>query len=142
MSTAEDIAPLIASNLNVQKAMRRYATIRIDLDDFDGDRRGIAEALDEAEIALVTEILLCRLDAEHRVSQPIPKLSFTKKGILKGFTCCKNVAQGQEPFKACVKKVTNLYAHNGHVNEGLCGYCKDHNYVCGVLLWSQPKEDV
>ena len=136
MPNNENIAALIAGKPNVQKAMSRYAKIRIDLDEFDGDRRGIAEALNEAEIALVIEILSCRLDAEHQVSQPTPILVLTKKGNLKGFTCCKNVAQGQEPFKACGKKVTNLYAHNGNVHEGLCGYCDEHNYVCGSLLWS------
>ena len=137
MINFEDIAALLAGQPNVQKAMRKYAKIRIDLDEFDGDRRGIAEALDEAEIALVTEILSSRLDAEHQVSQPTPRLVFTKKGNLKGFTCCKNVAEGQEPAKACGNRVTNLYAHNGNIHEGLCGYCDEHNYVCGVLLWSR-----
>ena len=49
MPNNENIAALIAGKPNVQKAMSWYAKIRIDLDEFDGDRRGIAEALNEAE---------------------------------------------------------------------------------------------
>jgi hypothetical protein len=57
MISPEHIAHLIVRNPNVQKAMRAYAKIRVDLDEFDGDRRGIAEALMEAETALVIVIL-------------------------------------------------------------------------------------
>ena len=38
---------------DVMSALQKVARIRLDLNDFDGDRRGIAECLDEAEEALI-----------------------------------------------------------------------------------------
>ena len=48
----------ITQDRKVQKALRHYAKIRNDFDDFDGDRRGIAEHLMEAESEVVSQVLL------------------------------------------------------------------------------------
>ena len=47
----------IAQDRKVQKALRDYAKVRNDFDDFDGDRRGIAEHLMECESEVIPQVL-------------------------------------------------------------------------------------
>jgi len=47
---------LAAENAALKTAISTYAKVKQDFDDFDGDRRGIAESLCEAEDALVSGI--------------------------------------------------------------------------------------
>ncbi|CED74960.1 conserved hypothetical protein [Klebsiella pneumoniae] len=44
---------------DVLDALQKFARIRLDMNDFDGDRRGIADCLDDAEVALMEVVNRC-----------------------------------------------------------------------------------
>ncbi|WP_434116880.1 hypothetical protein [Klebsiella michiganensis] len=44
---------------DVLDALQKVARIRLDMNDFDGDRRGIADCLDDAEVALMEVVNRC-----------------------------------------------------------------------------------
>lgn len=44
---------------DVLDALQKVARIRHDMNDFDGDRRGIADCLDDAEVALMEVVNRC-----------------------------------------------------------------------------------
>lgn len=50
-------APVVPDD--VLDALRKVARIRLDLNDFDGDRRGIADCLGDAEEALIEVVNRC-----------------------------------------------------------------------------------
>ena len=56
---------------------------------------------------------------------------------LGSLTCCKNVG-GTGPFKACGAPPTYWYVHNGNLEEGICSFCDQHNYVCGKRVVQIP----
>lgn len=59
----QKLAALAAENAVMKSAIAGYAKVKQDFDDFDGDRRGIAESLCEAEDALVSGIKTPATDA-------------------------------------------------------------------------------
>ncbi|ENS5646180.1 hypothetical protein VBQ98_08230 [Klebsiella pneumoniae] len=50
-------APVVPDD--VLDALQKVARIRLDMNDFDGDRRGIADCLDDAEVALMEVVNRC-----------------------------------------------------------------------------------
>ncbi len=50
-------APVVPQD--VLEALQKVARIRLDMNDFDGDRRGIADCLDDAEVALMEVVNRC-----------------------------------------------------------------------------------
>lgn len=50
-------APVVPDD--VLDALQKVARIRLDMNDFDGDRRGIADCLYDAEVALMEVVNLC-----------------------------------------------------------------------------------
>ena len=79
-TNAKPDADKILSDRRVQSALKKHAEIQADFDDFDGDRRGIAAHLWDAEVEIVESV--CRaLQPEYVDANPLGKPAWLHKGV-------------------------------------------------------------
>jgi len=73
-------ADKVLSDRRVQVALKKHADIQADFDDFDGDRRGIADHLWDSEVEIVESV--CRaLQPGNMDANPLGRPPWLRKGV-------------------------------------------------------------
>lgn len=101
---------------DVLAALQKVARIRLDLNDFDGDRRGIADCLGDAEEALI-EVVNRRAAMLHAGNSPAQS------------DCC--------PAQNVVVPAQSPIDH-GYLPECECSGCKATSRICAELAGNSP----